>query len=154
MITSAQCLKKYGDPNLLSTQSKYFEVWEVPQDIRDAFSHVRFTAVGTVGFPKRIFVNKDFKKVLEQGLRNVITRGYTQELKTWDGCFMIRKKAANSSMSLHSWAIAIDINAGTNGYNKKVTMSRGLANCFIDAGMHWGGDWVIKDGMHFQLSKF
>jgi len=40
MVTSAQCLKKYGDPNLLATQSKHFVVWQVPSDILTAFSHV------------------------------------------------------------------------------------------------------------------
>ena len=59
MITSRQCFAKYGDPNLLATQNKWFVTWEVPADIRAALSHVRFSAVGTIGFPKRIFVNKD-----------------------------------------------------------------------------------------------
>jgi hypothetical protein len=42
MVTSQQALKKYGDPNLTTTQSKHFELWIVEDEIRQAFNHVRF----------------------------------------------------------------------------------------------------------------
>lgn len=153
MVTSAQALKKYGNPNLLETQSKHFVTWQVPVEIQQAFSHVRFSAVGTTGFPKRIFVNKDFQPLLEQGLRNVISRGLTEEMKTWDGCFIIRQKRGLTSMSLHSWAIAIDINAFENQLGQTPKLSATFVKCFTDAGMDWGGTWKRKDGMHFQISQ-
>jgi hypothetical protein len=153
MVTSQQALKKYGDPNLLATQNKHFITWNVPLDIQQAFSHVRFSAVGIIGFPKRIFVNKDLQIPLEAGLRNVITRGFSKELKTWDGCFIIRNKRGLSSMSLHSWAIAFDVNAFENQLNQQPKLSAGFVKCFTDVGFDWGGTWTRKDGMHFQLSK-
>ena len=153
MVTSAQCLKKYGDPNLLETQTKNFVIWEVDLDIREAFNHVRFSAVGTIGFPKKIFVNKDFQPVLEKGLRNLIDRKLTKELKTWDGCFIIRSKRGLASMSLHSWAIAIDVNQAENQLNQTPKLSDEFVECFIDAGCDWGGTWTRKDGMHFQIAK-
>jgi len=153
MVTSAQCLKKYGDPNLLSTQSKHFIVWQVPNDILTAFSHVRFSAVGTIGFPKKIFVNKDFQPILEKSLRNVIERGLAKELKTWDGCFIIRSKRGLSSLSLHSWAVAVDVNAFENGLGQNPKLSANFVKCFTDAGCEWGGTWARKDGMHFQIGK-
>lgn len=153
MVTSAQALKKYGDPNLLITQQKHFVVWEVDADIREAFKHVRFSAVGTIGFPKKIFINKDFQPILEQALRNVIDRGLTKELKTWDGCFIIRTKRELKSLSLHSWAIAIDVNMAENQLRATPKLSPAFVKCFTDAGMDWGGTWTRKDGMHFQISK-
>lgn len=153
MITSSQALRQYGDPNLLSTQNKHFEVWTVPADIRTALSHVRFSAVGTIGFPSRIFVNKDFKAPLEKALRNLISRGFANELKTWDGVFIIRNKRGLSSLSLHSFALAVDVNASENGLGREPKLSAGFVKCFTDAGMDWGGVWRRKDGMHFQLSK-
>jgi hypothetical protein len=152
MVTSAQCLKKYGDPNLRTTQEKWFELWLVPADILEAFKHVRFSAVGTIGFPKKIFLNKDFKPVLEKALRNLMTRNKASEMKTWDGCFMIRTKRGLSSMSLHSWAIACDINASENQLNMKPKLTAAFVKCFTDAGCEWGGTWSRLDGMHFQLS--
>lgn len=152
MITSAQCLKKYGDPNLLETQQKHFETWIVPYHITTAFKHVRFSAVGTIGFPKKIFVNKDFRPVLERALNNVIERGLAHELKTWDGCFIIRQKRGLTSLSLHSWALAVDVNAFENQLNQTPKLSAEFVKCFTDAGCDWGGTWQRKDGMHFQLS--
>lgn len=153
MVTSAQCLKKYGDPNLLATQSKHFEVWLVPQEIQNMFKHVRFSAVGTIGFPKKIFINKDFRPILETALRNLISRGFSTELNTWDGCFIIRQKRGLTSLSLHSWANAVDVNAFENGLGATPKLSSGFVKCFTDAGCHWGGTWTRKDGMHFQIGK-
>jgi hypothetical protein len=153
MVTSAQCLKKYGDPNLLETQSKNFELWIVPNEILTGLKHVLFSQVGTIGFPKKIFINKDFRPVLERALNNVISRGLAKELKTWDGCFIIRQKRGLTSMSLHSWAIACDVNQSENQLKMKPKLSQGFVNCFKDAGCDWGGDWERLDGMHFQLKK-
>jgi hypothetical protein len=57
-------------------------------------------------------------------------------------------------MSLHSWGLAIDINAATNRFGGKPTMSAELVKCFTDAGFDWGGVWSNPDGMHFQLARF
>ena len=132
MVTSAAALKKYGDPNLLGTQNKHFELWIVPSEIREAFKHVRFSALGTIGFPKKIFINKDFQPVLERALRNLMERELTKELKTWDGVFIIRNKRALSSLSLHSWALAVDVNSFENQLNQVPKLSPAFVKCFTD----------------------
>jgi len=137
MVTSAQCLKKYGDPSKESNMV----VWDVPTELE----------IGVI--PKKIYCNKDMVKPLEQAFKNLIQRNHVKELKTWDGCFNIRKKRGLSSMSLHSWGIAIDVNAAWNGLNKTPVLSAGFVKCFTDAGFDWGGTWTRKDGMHFQLKS-
>ncbi len=137
MVTSAQALKKYGDPNL----QKAMVIWDVPTNLE----------IGVI--PKRIYCNRDMVAPLTQAFTNLISRGFVSELKTWDGCFNIRKKRGLSSMSLHSWGIAIDVNAFENGLNQTPKLSPGFVKCFTDAGFDWGGTWKRKDGMHFQLSK-
>jgi hypothetical protein len=137
MVTSAQALKKYGDP----TKEAHMTIWDIPTELE----------VGPV--PKRLYCNRDLVKPLNLALQNMIVRGYVKDLKTWDGCFNIRKKRGLNSASLHSWGIAIDINAAWNGLGKEPTMSKGLVQCFLDAGFEWGGTWTRKDGMHFQLAK-
>jgi hypothetical protein len=137
MVTSAQCLKKYGDPVL----QKNLVMWDVPTSLE----------VGVI--PKKIYCNKDLVGPLSKALTALIATGHVKELKTWDGCFNIRKKRGLSSMSLHSWAIAIDVNAFENGLNVTPKLSAGFVKCFTDHGFDWGGTWTRKDGMHFQLAK-
>lgn len=153
MVTSKQCLDKYGDPNLIETQNRHFEIWQVPENFLKSFSHVRFSAVGTTGFPKKIFINKDFRPLLEKSLQNLIDRGLKNELETWDGVFIIRQKRGLSSLSLHSWALAVDINASENQLNKEPKLSKDFVKCFTDCDLEWGGTWTRKDGMHFQIGS-
>ena len=90
---------------------------------------------------------------LMAAFKALIATGCVTELKTWDGCFNIRKKRGLSSMSLHSWAIAIDVNAFENGLGQTPKLSKLFVSCFTNNGFDWGGTWTRKDGMHFQLSK-
>ena len=138
MVTSAQCLKKYGDPTL----ERNMIVWDVPSELE----------IGLI--PKRIYCNKDLVAPLGQAFKNLIATGHVKEIKTWDGCFNIRKMRALSSMSLHSWGIAIDVNASENQLNQVPKLSSGFVKCFTDAGFDWGGYWKGRtDPMHFQLAK-
>ena len=137
---------RYGAPEL----EKSMVLWDVPASLE----------IGVL--PKKVYCNKDLEKPLEIAFTNIVSRKLVDQVKTWDGCFNIRKKKSNSTPSLHSWGLAIDINAAWNGYNKPVTMSKELVQCFKDAGFDWGGDWGLGkkgnwkgcDGMHFQLSAF
>jgi hypothetical protein len=141
MVTSNMCFQKYGDPTDVQFQYKHMIMWDVPANLE----------IGMI--PKRIFCNKDMIGPLSQAFKNLIDRGFVKELKTWDGCFNIRNKRGLQSMSLHSWGIAIDVNAFENGLHQVPKLSAGFVKCFTDAGFTWGGNWARKDGMHFQLSK-
>jgi len=90
---------------------------------------------------------------LAQAFKNLISTGHVNELKTWDGCFQIRNIRGRTSPSLHSWGVAVDVNAAWNALGKKPTMSPGFVKCFTDAGFNWGGVWKRPDGMHFELAK-
>lgn len=153
LLKSSVLLTKYGMPG--KNQSRYMTIWYVPEDIRRSFADVKFSAAGTIGFPKKIFCHKLIASALEKGLRLIITSGLTKELHSWDGCLQIRAMRLSNSFSLHSWGAAFDINAAENMQGKKVTLSPLLAQCFKDVGLIWGGDFSgkSKDGMHFQLSS-
>jgi hypothetical protein len=140
-VTANDCIAKYGLPNVEMERS-FMALYKVPESIAKAIP----------ALPKRIYCNYDLIAPLEQALRNVINRGLQDEIKTWDGCFNIRNIRGGSTWSLHSWGIAIDINAAWNGLGKTPQMSAALVKCFTDAGFHWGGAFTRKDGMHFQLA--
>lgn len=139
MVTSAQCLKKWGDPTIVANELKYMNVWDVPAHLE----------IGVI--PKRLYCNKIIVAPLSQAFTNLIDREFVKELKTFDGCFNVRRKRGLKSLSLHSWGIAVDVNAAWNGLGKEPTLSEGFIKCFTDAGFDWGGTWTRKDGMHFQL---
>lgn len=137
MVTSQQALNKYGNPELQNNMV----MWDVPTELE----------IGVI--PKKIYCNKDMVEPLKKAFKNLIDSGYVKELKTWDGCFNIRKKRGLNSMSLHSWGIAVDVNAFENQLNQEPKLSPGFVKCFTDAGFNWGGTWTRKDSMHFELSK-
>lgn len=141
MVTSKQCFDKFGDPLTTSDEGTYMVMWDVPPTLE----------IGVI--PKRLYCNKLMIQPLTTAFSNLISRNFVQELKTWDGCFNIRKKRGLASMSLHSWGLAIDVNAAWNGLGVIPVLSPGFVKCFTDAGFDWGGTWTRKDGMHFQLSK-
>ena len=138
MVTSKDCFKKYGEP---SPSNPCMTLFDVPKELE----------IGVI--PKKIYCNRDLVTPLTNAFRNLISTGHVSELKTWDGCFNIRKIRGSTAMSLHSWGIAVDVNAFENGLYKEPKLSSGFVKCFTDAGFDWGGVWKRKDGMHFQLSK-
>jgi len=137
MITHLDCLQKYGTPEL----EKGMVLWDVPPHLE----------IGVI--PKRLYCNKDMIQPLIVAFTWLINRGCVNELKTWDGCFNIRNKRNGGAPSLHSWGVAIDVNASWNRMGKEPTLSPAFVKCFKDSGFDWGGDWRVKDGMHFQLAN-
>lgn len=148
MVSAKDCLKKYGpaapdNPNLV--------LWDVPSDLE----------VGVI--PKRIYCNRDLITPLSGAFRALILSGHVAELQTWDGCFNIRNVRGKNSPSLHSWGIAIDMNAANNplGLTREQILARGLKpfspgfiDCFRRTGFHCGADWTSRpDFMHFQLAR-
>ncbi|MEI6899425.1 MAG: M15 family metallopeptidase [Bacteroidota bacterium] len=146
MITSADCFKKYGTPTP-EFERKFMGVYNIPAAIHELIKPL----------PAKIYCNKDFAQLFILGLINVRDRGLADQITEWGGCFNIRfvrgTNPADKRWSLHSWAVAFDINMASNPYGKPATMSPELVACFTDAGFEWGGDWKpsVCDGMHFQL---
>lgn len=140
MITSKQCLEKFGSP--FRGTFNYMTVFDVPDELR----------VNTV-IPKKIYCNKLLVQPLQLAFDNLIKTGAIKELKTWDGCYNVRKIRGGVSFSLHSWGLAIDVNAKENGLNMIPKLSPKFVKCFTDAGFDWGGVFKRKDGMHFQLAS-
>ena len=138
MITSAQALARYGDPRTEAAMT----VLTVQSDLR----------IGAV--PARVYCNRDLVQPLLRAFENLRDANLADEIRTWDGCFNIRSKRVNQSLSLHSWGLAIDINASWNQLGKTPTMPASVVLCFLEAGFEWGGTWDVPDGMHFQLKEF
>jgi hypothetical protein len=141
MIYPVNCLKKYGLP---VADNQFLTMWDVPTELE----------IGVI--PKKIYCNTDLIKPLSKVFEMLIFTGFIQDLKTWDGCFNIRmQRGSDSQYSLHSWAIAVDVNAAWNQFGKPPTLSADFVDIWKQCGFDWGGDFGQRriDGMHFQLSK-
>lgn len=138
MLTAAICKERYGDPNKPSNMGAF----DMPEMLRAA----------NKALPKRVWCNLDLMPALRQALFNLHERNLLHELKTWDGCFCVRPVRGGKEMSIHSWAMAVDVNAVENVLGKEPKLSAEFVKCFTDAGFDWGGNWKRKDGMHFQPS--
>ena len=142
MVTSNDCIKKYGYPDLVMERT-HLQLWVIPKHIAEAIPEL----------PRRIYCNSDLIEPLTKAFEKLIERDLACYIMTWDGCFNIRKKRGGNSLSLHSWAIAIDVNAAWNGFNQNPQLDLRVVQCFVDSGFDWGGEWNKPDGMHFQLSE-
>jgi hypothetical protein len=137
LLSHLDCMAVFGEPE----KEKGMVLWDIP-------SHLE---IGVI--PKKLYCSKAMVVPLTKAFENLIDTGCVNELKTWDGCFNIRSKRGSGTPSLHSWGVAIDINAAWNRMGQTPTLSKEFVLCFTNAGFSWGGDWSSPDGMHFQLSK-
>lgn len=144
--TLQEAIARYGSIKncAWAYEAKWCSVLLVPEDI----------AVGWInsatGKPTRkIYCNKDMQPALLQSLQNIKDRNLLSELKTFDGCYMIRGvRGKPGALSTHSYALAIDINAKENPLGGPSVLSSEFVACWKDAGFDWGGDFRRTDPMH------
>jgi hypothetical protein len=113
--------------------------------------------------PNRLYLNKDIAPVMEDTLKRIISLQAYREIYSFDGLFNIRMvRGSKTKLSLHSFGIAIDINAANNplGLTKKQAIDKGLtpfSNLFDeiwkDAGWTLGIDFSRPDGMHREYTQ-
>lgn len=141
LLSSGHIIDVLGLPE--KSAPKHCSILEIGAHVRDAIH----------ALPGRIYCNQAMHAPLTRALTMLVTRGLSHAIHTYDGCFNIRQKHRTSTLSLHSWGLAIDINAATNRYGAHPTMPREVVEVFRAEGFDWGGEWHAPDGMHFQLSR-
>jgi hypothetical protein len=95
--------------------------------------------------------------LMQKPLLNVFTEirasNLGHEVRSCEGCYWPRHKMHDPrrELSLHSWGIAIDINARTNMPDTDGDMHSEVINIFGRHGFYWGGNF--RDPMHFQYAR-
>lgn len=147
-----KCFQVYGDFRLAG--------WDEQNMVRcdlsafaDKLSHVNnysFAHRDWFGFTCHRLVAPKF----QLAFKNIIDRNIENKIKTFGGCLNKRLMRGGTNWSMHSWGIAIDLNAQWNQFGQKnFEMTEDLAKCFEDVGFVWGGRWVGNyDAMHFQYA--
>lgn len=139
MSTQSEIISKYGPPGPVY-RAKYCITWNVKADFP--------------WFPSdKIYINKEFKDKLYAAFKQLEQKGLSREIKTFDGCYAERNVRGTDAISLHSWAMAIDINAAFEKLGQIVThFSKEFIDVIVSNGLFWGGNYHgRKDPMHFSL---
>ncbi|MEI7488374.1 MAG: M15 family metallopeptidase [Chryseobacterium sp.] len=156
MKNSLQYKAKFGMPN--ETGSGYIVLIDLPYPMRLAWD-------------KNTSVNKlSCHKIISEPLKDVFNEllefyGYEKikelGIDLYGGCFMYRKMRGGTSISVHSWGLAIDLDPERNQL-KETSLTARFArpkykpmidifykHGFISLGREKNYDW-----MHFQWNKF
>ena len=146
---------KYGNPmdDPKGFQADWMQFWNVPMWID---THIP-------ALPNRLYLNKDLIPVIEETFNRLISLNAYKEIHTFDGLFNIRYiRGSKTRLSIHSWGLAIDLNAANNplGLSKKQCVERGLCpfselfdEIWRDSGWTAGIGWTRPDGMHFEYTS-
>ncbi len=138
----------FGTPNEGQFAKEYLRTCDLTE-FADAFSHVVDFEGNSWGH--KIYCNYVMHDPLKRAFGLLVSRGLAGELRTYDGSFNIRRSVTGAIQSMHSWALAVDFNAGSNPYGGPVTFSDEFIKCFAECGFEAGALWSTPDGMHFQI---
>jgi hypothetical protein len=129
---------------------RYFPDGTIAPDADWVRGNIVTTTVPIMG---RVTCHRLMVPQLRGALQEVQDAGLGGLLRTYDGCYVPRFIARNpdNSISLHTWGIAIDMDAATNYRGIRGTMDIRIVEIFKRWGFEWGGDWRYTDPMHFEL---
>ncbi len=129
---------------------KYFADGTIQPDAAWVSASIASATVPILG---RVTCHRLMIPQLRGALQDVVKAGLSSSLHTYDGCYVPRFIERNPShaISLHTWGIAIDMDASTNYRGIKGTMDPRVVQIFKRWGFRWGGDWKYTDPMHFEI---
>jgi hypothetical protein len=144
-LTGSKAAKAFG-----AFSYRYFADGTIAPDAAWVRQNIVTTTVPIMG---RVTCHRLMVPQLRAALQEVQDSGLGHLLRTYDGCYVPRFIARNpdNSISLHTWGIAIDMDAATNYRGIRGTMDDRIVAIFKKWGFRWGGDWKYTDPMHFEL---
>lgn len=154
MLTTQECIDKFGKPNEKGT---YLKTIEIPYKMRIAWDLDEYVS--------KIRCHKDIAEPL-LAVFNDILEHYGEErivelgIDLYGGCFAYRKMRGGSSWSKHSWGIAIDLDPSRNKLKETSKTARfarieykEMIDCFYKHGFISLGREKNYDWMHFEYAK-
>ena len=99
--------------------------------------------------------NKGMVPQLRAALTEVVDRGLADKIHPGEyaGCYYPRFIAGTTTLSNHSFGLALDLNVPGNQRGTVGEMDRGVVSIFKEWGFAWGGDWSYTDPMHFEMAQ-
>ena len=114
-------------------------------------SHIAIETVPILGSVK---CNKLLFPQLRAALREIERKGLANEIHPdeYAGCYYPRFIAGTTTLSNHSFGLALDLNVPGNQRGTVGEMDRTVVSIFQKWGFTWGGDWSYTDPMHFEMN--
>ena len=114
-------------------------------------SHIATESVPILG---SVTCNRLIFPQLTAALNEVVARGLADQIHPdeYAGCYYPRFIAGTTSLSNHSFGLALDLNVPGNQRGTVGEMDRTVVSIFKKWGFAWGGDWHYTDPMHFEMN--
>ena len=108
--------------------------------------------------PIRARCHVDIRADMQAALAEVAAAGLAGEIEvananTYGGCFYPRFNRVTGNLgflSRHSWGQAFDTNTVSNAQGTTPKMNCDVVRIFRKHNFAWGGNFISKDGMHFE----
>jgi hypothetical protein len=115
-------------------------------------SHISTEQVPILG---SVTCNKLMMPQLRAALEEIATSGLASKIHPGEyaGCYYPRFIAGTTTLSNHSFGLALDLNVPGNQRGTAGEMDRTVVSIFKKWGFAWGGDWSYTDPMHFEMAK-
>ncbi|PWN02628.1 hypothetical protein DJ010_13065 [Nocardioides silvaticus] len=101
----------------------------------------------------KITCNKYMMPQLRAAMIEIQDAGLAKEIDYHVGCYYPRFIAGSTTLSNHSFGLAIDINSLENQRGTVGEMHPVVVQIMKKWGFAWGGDWSYTDPMHFELER-
>ena len=115
-------------------------------------SHITTEVVPILG---SVTCNKAIMPQLKAALAEVVSQGLESAINPGEyaGCHYPRFIAGSTTLSNHSFGLALDLNTPGNQRGTVGEMDRTVVAIFKRWGFGWGGDWRFTDPMHFEAVR-
>jgi hypothetical protein len=115
-------------------------------------SHITTEVVPILG---SVTCHRELFPQLKAALQDVVAAGLADQIhpEEYAGCYYPRFIAGTTTLSNHSFGLALDLNVPGNQRGTVGEMDRGVVAIFKEWGFAWGGDWRYTDPMHFELAQ-
>lgn len=115
-------------------------------------SHISTEVVPILG---SVTCNRYMMPQLRQALLEIEATGLADKIHPGEyaGCYYPRFIAGSTTLSNHSFGLALDLNVPGNQRGTVGEMDRLVVDIFKRWGFAWGGDWSYTDPMHFEMDR-
>jgi hypothetical protein len=115
-------------------------------------SHISTEQVPILG---SVTCNRLMMPQLRAALEEISSSGLADKIHPdeYAGCYYPRFIAGTTTLSNHSFGLALDLNVPGNQRGTAGEIDRTVVSIFKKWGFAWGGDWSYTDPMHFEMAK-